>query len=284
MLAAGVVMTRRRLNALIRVVLGLLLAAAAGLKLYGIGVSAVPRVGWFAQPGVQLAAAEWELILGVWLVSGAYPVGSWLAAVGTFLAFAGVSTYLGFSGVSSCGCLGAIHASPWWTFAADVAALILLAVARPHREVASPGRSPLPVRAGLKWAGGTAVVLIGITAAATALYGSPDAALARLRGESLTTDPYLDLGTGKPGDLLEGAATIRNVTDRPIRLVGGTSDCSCTVLPDLPATVEPGGSVAVRVQLTIPAGRAGRLTRTVILRTDDPGRPVVRFAVGCRVE
>jgi hypothetical protein len=277
-------MTRRRLNALIRVGLGLLLATAAGLKLYGLGVSAVPRVGWFSQPGVQLAAAEWELTLGLWLISGACPAGSWLAAAGTFLAFAGVSGYLGFTGVSSCGCLGAIHASPWWAFGVDVAALVLLAVGRPHREAASPDQSSLPVRAGLKWAGGTAVLLIGITAAATALYGSPDAALARLRGESLTADPYLDLGSGKPGDALEGAATIRNVTDRPIRLVGGTSDCSCTVLRDLPATVEPGGSVTVGVRLKIPDGRTGRLTRTVFLRTDDPDRPVVRFAVGCRVE
>ncbi|HEY1487877.1 MAG TPA: hypothetical protein VGF84_17355 [Micromonosporaceae bacterium] len=74
-------MTRR--SAIVRYVLGLLLLTAAGLKLYGLGISAVPRVGWFAQPWVQLAAAEWELILGLWLVSGAAPIGGWLAAVGT---------------------------------------------------------------------------------------------------------------------------------------------------------------------------------------------------------
>ena len=52
-------------RAAVRCVVGVVLLAAAGLKLYGLGVSAVPRVGWFAQPWVQLAAAEWELALGL---------------------------------------------------------------------------------------------------------------------------------------------------------------------------------------------------------------------------
>jgi len=52
--------TGRRFAA-VRIVLGCLLLAAAGLKLYGLNVTAVPRTGWFATPQVQLIAAEWEL-------------------------------------------------------------------------------------------------------------------------------------------------------------------------------------------------------------------------------
>src|SRR5689334_18371527 len=111
---------------IVRIALGTLMLAAAALKLYGLSVSAIPRVGWFSQPWVQLVAAEWELVLGLWLVSGAYWTRSWFAAAGTFLAFAGVSGYLGLTGVSSCGCLGAVHASPWWAFGVDAAALTLL--------------------------------------------------------------------------------------------------------------------------------------------------------------
>ncbi len=37
-------------NFTIRIVLGSLLIAAAGVKLYGLGVSAMPQIGWFAQP------------------------------------------------------------------------------------------------------------------------------------------------------------------------------------------------------------------------------------------
>src|SRR2546423_6451670 len=98
--------TMLRRHVIVRTALGLLLLTAAGLKLYGLGVSAVPRVGWFAQPWVQLTAAEWEIVLGLWLLSGAYPLGAWVAALGKFVAFAGVSGYLGAVGVASCGCFG----------------------------------------------------------------------------------------------------------------------------------------------------------------------------------
>ena len=49
-----------------------------------------------------------------------YPRGAWLAALGTFAAFAAVSGYLGWIGVASCGCFGVIKASPWWAFARSV--------------------------------------------------------------------------------------------------------------------------------------------------------------------
>jgi hypothetical protein len=45
-----------------------------------------------------LAAVQWEIVLGLWLLSGAYRTGAWLAAVGTFLAFAAVSGYLDQAG------------------------------------------------------------------------------------------------------------------------------------------------------------------------------------------
>jgi hypothetical protein len=147
-----------RLRTTTRVFLGLLLLSAAGLKLYGLGISAVPRVGWFAQPWIQLAVAEWEIVVGLWLVSGRYPLGSWIAAAGTFVAFAVVSGYLGAAGVSSCGCLGVIHASPWLAFGLDLAALSILSVARP--QLGSGAESNwLPFRVGLEW-GIVAVVLM----------------------------------------------------------------------------------------------------------------------------
>src|SRR5260221_6888616 len=92
----------------LRVALGLLLLTTAVLKLAGRHVSAVPQVGWFATPMVQLAAAEWELVLGVWLLSGWHAIGAWVAAPATFLTFAGGSGYPGWIGVASCGCFGPV--------------------------------------------------------------------------------------------------------------------------------------------------------------------------------
>lgn len=264
-----------------RLVIGVLLLTAAGLKLYGLNVSAVPRVGWFAQPWVQLTAAEWEIILGVWLLGRAFPVTSWLAAVGTFLVFAGVSGYLGFVGVVSCGCFGVIVVSPWTAFVADLAGLGVLAACRPDfrdREH-TPLRGPAVVVAGGVL---TLAVLVGI---GSAVYGSPRAALARLRGEEIAVVPaHVDVGTGSPGARLEASVEVRNWTDRPVKLIGGTSDCSCLTHHDLPVVIPPGESHRVTIAVRVPASDRGQMTRRVELFTDHDRQPVVHFTVGCRVE
>jgi hypothetical protein len=266
-------------HSVIRVGLGVLLVAAAGLKLYGLGVSAVPRVGWFSQPWVQLLTAEWELVLGLWLISGAAPRLSWLAALVTFAAFAAVSGYLGWVGVASCGCFGAVEASPWWAFGVDVAAVALLAVGRPA------GQPPAPhfLRAAGLWAGGVALACGLLAAAGSLFFGSVEAAVAKLRGETVTVSPaYVDFGAGRPGERLEATVTATNYTGEPVRLIGGTTDCGCATLDDFPIAIPPGGKANFRIRLTV-IGSGGRLTRNVMVRTDCPERPVVRFRIACRV-
>lgn len=254
------------------------LLVTAGLKLYGLGASDASRAGWFTEPWVQLLAAEWELVLGAWLLSAWQVRWSWLAALVTFVLFAGVSGYLGWVGVASCGCLGVVKTNPWQMFVADVVAITALAVSRPKGEAVSPAGAERGT-----WVAALGLVLGVATAGSAWLFGSPDVALARLRGHTLTAT-HPDFGTGKPGDVLEATTTVRNLTDRPVRLVGGTSDCSCTVLGDLPRTVEPHGAVTLSVSLHVPPSERGRLTRTVFLRTDDPAQQIVPFAIGCRIE
>ncbi len=269
----------RRVSA-IRVALGGLLLAAAGLKLAGLAVSAVPPHGWYAQPWVQAAAAGWELVLGAWLLGGTAPRAAWAVAVLTFVGFAAASASLGLAGVADCGCLGAVATSPWVAFGIGAAALALLAFGRPRANEAVPVERP-------RFGGvvvGAAAVLVLLGAAGTWVYGSPGAALARLRGDTLTATPdYLGFGALQAGESRDASLTVSNWSDRPVRLIGGTSDCTCTTLADLPVTIPPGGRAAVTVYLTAPASE-GQLTRTVKLRTDHPDQPLVWFRFGCRVE
>lgn len=187
-MAARVAFTSR-LPGVVHTLLGLVLLTAAGLKLAGTNVSPFAQYGWFSAPWVQTLAVEWEIVLGLWLLSGAYRAGAWLAAVGTFAAFAAVSGYLGWIGQASCGCFGMVEASPWHAFAVDVTALVLLAVARPDwRAVRETPRADL-LRRPTGFAGvllGAAVILVTLTGAATWAYGSPTAALARLHGPPCT--------------------------------------------------------------------------------------------------
>jgi hypothetical protein len=270
----------------VRVALGLLLVTAAALKLSGLNVTAIPRAGWFATPQVQVIAAEWELILGFWLLSGAYRFAAWLMALLTFTTFAAISAYFGYIGIASCGCFGVIRTSPWTVFTIDVAAIALLLFSFPGARSASKGSSDFS----LARASGSYVfipltavaILLALTAIGSFVYGSPAAALAKLRGESLTVEPsYVDFGNGKPGDVLEATVTVYNWTDQPVTLIGGTSDCSCVVTNDLPATIASGKAIPARVRLRVPSS-SGWLVRSAELWTDLNEQRIVRFSVGCR--
>jgi hypothetical protein len=118
------------------------------------------------------------------------------------------------------------------------------------------------------------------------VYGSPAAALARLRGELITVTPgYVDFGSGQPGDVLEATVEVTNWTDRPIRLIGGTSDCSCVATTGLPITLQPGETRTILVHLKIRQSQPGAFTRIAELWADyDNPRTIIRFRVGCRVE
>jgi hypothetical protein len=208
--------------------LGIFLLATAALKLAGRHVSPMPQIGWFAQPTVQLAAAEGEIILAAWLLSGRYQVGAWLAALGTFLSFAAVSGYLGAIGRSSCGCFGPIAASPWYAFGVDVGAILLLGLTPPSIRALRQSswadvRSQFlrAVACGLT----LAIAMASITIGGGLIFGSPAGAIARLRGEHITVEPaYLDVGTGRTGQEVEKTVTVHNWSDHPIRLVGGVAD------------------------------------------------------------
>lgn len=226
-----------RMARAVSVGLGVVLLTAAGLKLYGLNVTPVPQVGWFSTPRVQVLTVAWELVLGLWLVSGSYRAGAWVAAVGTFAAFATVSGYFGWTGVANCGCLGVVRASPWAAFGVDVASLVLLAVSRPDLT-----RGALRIPAQFVTVGvGGAALLIGAIAIGSWIYGSPRQALAKLRGESFGVTPsYVDYGKRSVGDRVNAAVEIRNFSDHPLRLTGGSSDCSCVTTLDLPMTIPPG--------------------------------------------
>jgi hypothetical protein len=90
----------------VRCALGLLLLTAAALKAHGLAVDPVARMGLFSLAEIQFAIIVFEVFLGIWLLSGKRPIGSWFAAVATFVLFAAISFYQGWIGQSSCGCTG----------------------------------------------------------------------------------------------------------------------------------------------------------------------------------
>lgn len=265
---------------------GLLLLVAAGLKLSGFNVDPVVRSGQLNASWVQLVLIQFEILLGIWLLSGWKQAGSWLATVITFTGFAAYSLYAALIGQTSCGCFGKLPVSPWYAFALDLGVLLILGLCRPLRQDLWPSSAA-------EWrsiAGDTCLVAIEVAAlfgiltlAAYVFVGSPAAALARLRGEEVSVYPdFVDLGTGESGEIKVAQVEIVNRTNRPIRVVGGTSDCSCTVLGDLPVELGPGDVRSISVQMRMPKS-SGLFARSAVLQIDNNGMTRVKFQVGGRV-
>lgn len=201
----------------------MLLLAAAGLKRNGLAVDPVGRMGLFSLPAFQIAVVEFELFLAAWLLWGRQPLGSWATAIGVFTVFAVVSAYQGWIGRASCGCFGRLSVSPWYAFGLDLTVLLALLLGRPDLlALRLLLASLLPALYGLVGA----IVMLGAMAGLGFLtYGSPDAALAHLRGERISFYPRLvDIGSGEPGEQREAAVEVVNRLDHPIRLIGGTKD------------------------------------------------------------
>jgi len=259
------------------------LIAAGILKLAGWNVSAFAQYGWLLTPSVQIAAVGWELLLGTALLFGVHRSISWMVAVVTFAAFAGVSAYLGVIGQASCGCFGTIQASPWTAFSVDLGALALLALARPSIAKAELRDEAFSTA---KWGAGLAAVFAAILAIGVALYGSPSAALANLRGDTLTVDrSHLDFGHGKPGDVLMQQVTVTNWTGGPLRIIGGTADCSCVTTSDLPITLQAGEAKAISIEYRVPqTDKSGVTNRTAMLMTDSPARPKLALTLSANVD
>jgi hypothetical protein len=264
----------------VRVALGLLLVTAAALKLSGLNVTAIPRAGWFATPQVQVIAAEWELILGFWLLSGAYQVASAIAALVTFSLFAIISGYFGFIGVSHCGCFGSLRTSPWLVFVLDLVAVTAIVKWVPDISL----QQVRMTQGSTTIFCGAASIFLGALAVTWIVYGSPAAALAKLRGASLTVEPtYLDFGDGKQGEVLEATVTVHNWAAEPAQLIGGTSDCLCVMTRDLPITIPSMDSRTLYIAMTIPKGNTRSFTRYGQFLTDRSDQPVIQLSFGCRV-
>ena len=229
------------------------------------------------------AAIAWELILGSALLLGVYRPVTGLLAMLTFALFAGVSSYLGFVGQATCGCFGAIEASPWTSFGVDVGLLILLGLFRPRFRIDELRTAT--VESG-KWAVGLAVILAATLGTGVILYGSPGAALAKLRGETLTLDrTTVDFGHGRTGDVLTQQVTVTNHSEKPLRIIGGTADCSCITTTDLPVTIAPNESKSVSIVYKVPhTDKAGITNRQAILMTDCPKRPKLALTLSARVD
>src|SRR5262249_13305751 len=197
--------------------------------------------------------------------------------------FAVVSFYQGVTGQTSCGCMGRlVRLSPWNALGIDGVAIAVLLLGRPDlKPLWDTPRSAvtgalLPLACGLAGILLFSALLFGL---ASVTFGSVPAALAHFRGDRVAVRPSLiDVGKAESAETREIPVEVANWTDNTVRLIGGTSDCACTVLNDLPVTIpaQETRSDTVRMRMR---GNPGIFTRRVGFLVDDEGFRRVDFRI-----
>lgn len=241
--------------------IGLLLIGTAALKLLDLSNGGTSSSAWY-DPLIIL----FEFSLGIGLVFSRRRIGLWLVSVATFGAFAVYNMDSIRVGQASCGCFGSVPMSPWNALALDVAVLALLAL------WATLNRDTRSVRQGLPdvvaFSGGIAVTSLIWLMVVHVGFGSTAAMWSALRGDHMFLETsVVDFGPVPSGQAAEHHLVIRNSSAADIRVIGGTSNCACTLIPDLPTTVAPGESRRLLVRMNVPR-TSGAFQINAVLWTD----------------
>ena len=118
--------------------LGLLLLTAAILKAHELLTVPVANNDIWSYRPFLVFQVEFELALGIWLLSGGFKRLAWMVVLACLGLFSCVTLYKGLTGAASCGCFGAVHVNPWITLLAiDLPATAALVVLRPQNMVFS---------------------------------------------------------------------------------------------------------------------------------------------------
>jgi general secretion pathway protein D len=92
-----------------------------------------------------------------------------------------------------------------------------------------------------------------------------------VRADVTVSPAALDAGVVAPGTARPMRLTLTNAGAAPVRLLAAEVSCpGCTKVEFVPATLAPGKAVELPVTFKPPADDAGRVRRSVTLKTDDP--------------
>ena len=95
--------------------------------------------------------------------------------------------------------------------------------------------------------------------------------------------PFWDFGPIAADTRVEHTIILTNTGESNLSILSVSTSCHCLAAAASAASIPPGGGVELIVSFD-PRGRTGSFTDFVILRTDDPARPLQRIRITGRVE
>ncbi len=129
-----------------------------------------------------------------------------------------------------------------------------------------------------------AIVLLVLTAASGLTPSGVGAQeVAAVRGPRILVAPeHFDFGSVLPGKDVTREFVVRNVGTADLTIDKVQTSCGCTVVDKYSSVLKPGETTALRVKLTTPH-QAGRLQKSILVRSNDPARAVVELKLEANV-
>jgi hypothetical protein len=123
------------------------------------------------------------------------------------------------------------------------------------------------------------VLLFAAIGGAYAIFGSISSALAYARGERLLVDDTRkSFGVLDAGQSREVAFRLSNRSGRTVRVLGMKSNCTCATSGGYPMTIQPGESVALKVNVNTKK-LSGEVAQPIRFYTDYPKRLEIELVV-----
>jgi len=115
------------------------------------------------------------------------------------------------------------------------------------------------------------LIILGIGAGyGFARFGSFAAAMSAMRGDVLLVDQPLKSVDGiRPGTRVALRYALTNASNRPIKLIGVSTSCTCTLVEGLPITLAPSETRSITATITTREGESV-LDGSIRLYTDHP--------------
>lgn len=253
-----------------------ILLAAATLKIIGMSISPVAETGIGLHPVFTIALIELEILLGVSLLLRIWPDLIRYSVKCIFLLFTVVSASAYYSGVASCGCFGSVQMNPLYVCLFDFVVVVAFCFCSPPKSYGLNITFTKVMRPIL----GAGIFSFLILATLLLFPPEPGLAFSRLRGSTVTLHPLVsDLGNQLGGTEVLSSVVVTNNGSKPLRIAGGTSDCSCIVTDNLPLTLAPGEKIELEIRVNVPE-TVGAFNRPAFLWTDANVRMVPFIITG----
>lgn len=193
----------------------------------------------------KLILIQGEILLALWLVSEVASAWAFRTAIVFFAGAACVNLRSIWLGEVSCGCFGKVEVPPWVSFWINGVAITALVLIRPRFLGGMVANAVASVKS-VGWVAPVCVLILVGGATGTFMWNS-------FRPVVIEVSREIDLGVLEAGTKKEVAISLRNISDKPVTIVGAKTSCTCSLVKGLPIVISAGESADVVLSVVPPA-------------------------------